>query len=94
VEDYFFHEGKNSWMNFKIYIQRTPYERSIDKNPASISAYTQSEYRISNYVNHIRMILEYEDTWAYQSRISIFRDTATGIVSCNEPLLIHHGAPG
>jgi hypothetical protein len=27
------------------------------QNPASISAYTQSEYRISNYVNHIRIIL-------------------------------------
>ena len=26
------------------------------QNPASISAYTQSEYRISNYVNHIRII--------------------------------------
>ena len=27
------------------------------QNPASISAYTQSEYRISNYVNHIRIII-------------------------------------
>ena len=29
------------------------------QNPASISAYTQSEYRISNYVNHIRIIILY-----------------------------------
>jgi hypothetical protein len=29
------------------------------QNPASISAYTQSEYRISNYVNHIRIINHY-----------------------------------
>ena len=29
------------------------------QNPASISAYTQSEYRISNYVNHIRIIPSY-----------------------------------
>ena len=29
------------------------------QNSASISAYTQSEYRISNYVNHIRIILSY-----------------------------------
>ena len=28
-------------------------------NPASISAYTQSEYRISNYVNQIRIIVLY-----------------------------------
>ena len=29
------------------------------QNPASISAYTQSEYRISNYVNHIWIIQRY-----------------------------------
>jgi hypothetical protein len=29
------------------------------QNPASISAYTQSEYRISNHVNHIRIITYY-----------------------------------
>ena len=33
------------------------------QNPASISAYTQSEYRISNYVNHIRIIVLYILCW-------------------------------
>jgi hypothetical protein len=33
------------------------------QNPASISAYTQSEYRISNYVNHIRIIAP----WVFSS---------------------------
>jgi hypothetical protein len=33
------------------------------QNPASISAYTQSEYRISNYVNHIRIIILNCTTW-------------------------------
>ena len=38
------------------------------QNPASISAYTQSEYRISNYVNHIRIIVK--DVYA-RSRANI-----------------------
>ena len=31
------------------------------QNPASISVYNQSEYRISNYVNHIRIIYVYRE---------------------------------
>jgi hypothetical protein len=43
-----------------VFIDTSPvnivYRKINWQNPASISAYTQSEYRISNYVNHIRII--------------------------------------
>jgi hypothetical protein len=43
----------------KKVVRWTPsrYRKINWQNPASISAYTQSEYRISNYVNHIRIII-------------------------------------
>ena len=34
------------------------------EHPAPISTYTQSEYRISNYVNHIRIIMTYTCWWS------------------------------
>ena len=43
------HYEKNSLVNIV-------YRKINWQNPASISGYTQSEYRISNYVNHIRII--------------------------------------
>ena len=46
------HYGKSSPVNIV-------YRKINWQNPASISAYTQSEYRISNYVNHIRIIIDY-----------------------------------
>jgi hypothetical protein len=45
-----FHYEKSSPVNIV-------YRKINWQNPASISAYTQSEYSISNYVNHIRIVL-------------------------------------
>jgi hypothetical protein len=44
------HYDKSSPLNF-VYLKINW------QNPASISAYAQSEYRISNYVNHITIIM-------------------------------------
>ena len=43
------HSEKSSLVNIV-------YRKINWQNPASINTYTQSEYRISNYVNHLRII--------------------------------------
>jgi hypothetical protein len=48
---FYLHYEKRSLVNIV-------YRKINWQNPASISAYTQSEYRISNYVNHIRIIFQ------------------------------------
>ena len=61
IVSFIFFYYRESKMPFCLHYEKSSpvniiYRKINWQNPSSISAYTQSEYRISNYVNHIRII--------------------------------------
>ena len=65
IVSFFFFYYRESKTPFCLHYEKSSplnivYRKINWQNPASISAYTQSENRISNYVNHIRIIYIYD----------------------------------